>query len=208
MSGNTMRLWTIQTVEAYQRLMQTGVFRADTKHICDDSFADAYNWMVSEMAKRIGSPPDGVKYPVWAWYQWEGKRKKPDLRCGGYAPHGTTLVLLTVDIDESDVVLSDFDDWHFVLNYFYLAFNEEDDNRFHEMYEREGFTLHDLQNSDLVNPCLEECRKRIEQSWQRIFDLRRSGTDWDVPLDKKSIQATFWELKAEQILKAKHFIAK
>lgn len=94
-----------------------------------------------------------------------------------------------------------------MLNYFYLALDEEEDARFHAMYEMQGFTLHDLQNSDLVSPCLEECRKRIEQSWQWIFDLRRSESDWGVPLDRKSVQATFWELKAEQVLKAEHFIA-
>lgn len=104
-----MRLWTIQTEEAYRQLVQTGVLRADIKHISDDSFAAAYSWMVTEMAKRIGSPPEGVWYPVWAWYKMDGKREKPDLRCDGYAPRGTPLVLLTIDIDESDVVLSDFD---------------------------------------------------------------------------------------------------
>lgn len=61
----------MQTVEAYQQLMQTGVLRANAEHICDDSFADAYDWMVSEMAKRIGNPPNDVQYPIWAWYRWE-----------------------------------------------------------------------------------------------------------------------------------------
>ncbi len=79
-------------------------------------FADAYHWMVSDMSKRIGSLPDGVQYPVWTWYQMDGKRQRHDPRYGGYAPHGTPLILLTIDIDERDVVLSDFDDWHFVLN--------------------------------------------------------------------------------------------
>jgi hypothetical protein len=37
-----------------------------------------YDWMVEQMRIRIGNPPPGVRYPVWAWHQWEGKRKKPD----------------------------------------------------------------------------------------------------------------------------------
>ena len=36
-------------------------------------------------------PPNDVIYPVWAWYQWEGVRKRPDMRThvvlnNGYLP--------------------------------------------------------------------------------------------------------------------------
>lgn len=44
-----------------------------------DFCRDQYDWLVKEMKKRIGDPPEGVSYPVWAWYMWEGCRKKPDL---------------------------------------------------------------------------------------------------------------------------------
>ncbi|WP_310603404.1 hypothetical protein [Anaerosporobacter sp.] len=27
-------------------------------------------------------------YDVWAWYQWEGKRKRRDIREGGHAKRG------------------------------------------------------------------------------------------------------------------------
>ena len=33
---------------------------------------------VREMKGKIGKPPEGVSYPVWAWYMWEGTRKKTD----------------------------------------------------------------------------------------------------------------------------------
>ncbi len=39
-----------------------------------------YEWLISQMIKRIGPPPEGVVYPVWAWYKQNGKRKKTDLR--------------------------------------------------------------------------------------------------------------------------------
>ncbi|HPY83634.1 MAG TPA: DUF3841 domain-containing protein [Ruminococcus flavefaciens] len=202
-----MVLWTIQTEEAYQQLIQTGRLYGDIQHI-DEDFIFAYDWLANEMIKRIGNPPTDVKYPVWAWYQCQGKRKKPDLRHSGYSEKGTPLVLLTVDIDEKDVLLSDFDDWHCVLNYFYLALNEKEDDLFHSRYAEEGYKITDLNNFALTSPCLEECRKQIEQSWQLIFDLNRNEPDWDTPLDKKSIQATFWELKKENVLKVQHFLAK
>lgn len=39
--------------------------------------------MANQMKMRIGNAPEGVTFPVWAWYQWEGKRKRPDMRIHG-----------------------------------------------------------------------------------------------------------------------------
>ena len=40
--------------------------------------------MVDQMKIRLGPPPESWYFPIWAWYQWEGeKRRKPDLRAGG-----------------------------------------------------------------------------------------------------------------------------
>lgn len=117
-------------------------------------------------------------------------------------------MLLAIDIDERAVVLSDFYDWHFVLNYLYLALNEEDDACFQELYEKEGYKMRNLGDFHLTSPCLKECRKRIEQSWQRIFDLDRNEINWNTPFDRKSLQATFGEQKAENVQKVQYFTAK
>ena len=202
-----MLLWTIQTEEAYLKLIKNGVLHADRKYIWK-KFLPAYNWLIDEMKKRIGDPPEDVKYPIWVWYQYDGERKRRDLRYGGYAQRGMPMVQLTIDIDEKNIVFSDFDNWHFVLNNMYLALNEEDDNRFEKVYEREGFTLQDIHNLTLVNPCLEKCRKETVDSWQRIFDIGRCEAEWDTPLERKTVQGTFWELKVDQVIKAEHFIAK
>ena len=88
-----MRLWTIQSPEVYQLIEETGVYRCDPYQSgmltpIDESkaglelekqFADSYDWLVRQMEKRIGPRPEGVVYPVWAWYQY-GFKRKPDLR--------------------------------------------------------------------------------------------------------------------------------
>ena len=89
-------LWTIQDEAAFEVFQKTGVLRADPNHlIFDGEFKDAYDWMASQMRQRIGPAPAGVQYPVWAWYQWEGKRKRMDLRQSGYAKRGTPMVQIT-----------------------------------------------------------------------------------------------------------------
>lgn len=75
-----MVLWTIQPIEIYELIQETGVYHCNfTKSMLNDC-REQYDWLAQEMKTRIGNPPEGVSYPVWAWYMWEGERKKPDLR--------------------------------------------------------------------------------------------------------------------------------
>lgn len=113
-----MILWTIQNKLAYESMKETGVLRVDENYILDDLFKEPYLWMASQMKKRIGNPPEGVIFPVWAWYRWEGNRKRLDMRFHGcnWGEKGTPLVLLTIDVPEQSILLSDFDYW-LVLEY-------------------------------------------------------------------------------------------
>lgn len=203
-----MKLWSLQTEKAYQKLEKTGTLRIyDDTHI-EKSFIRAYDWLVGEMCKRVGAPPEGVRYPIWAWYQWEGKRNRRDLRCGGYAERGTPMVQLTIDIDDKHTLLSDFDEWHYVLNFWYLSLNERESNRFEAAYEQEGFQFLDMANSSITNPKIEKYRQQIIASWQRVFDIWKESPWCGADINQKSIQATFWELRMDQVLKVEHFIAK
>jgi hypothetical protein len=130
-----------------------------------------------------------VLYPIWAWYQWEGKRNRRDLRQSGYAARGTPLVQITFEIEERSFLLSDFDDWHNVLSCQYVAETEDDWNRFYK---------------ELPSPEQAD----VEWSWERIFDLQRYCPGWDCPTERKSIQATLWQIEMSQVKKIEHFIAK
>ena len=101
-----MILWTIQHRDAYKKMMGTGTLQADGQHSpCLDNFRELYRWMAEQMIKRIGDPPEGIVYPVWAWYQWEGKRKRPDMRTHGRGcgEKGTPITLLTIDVPEKHI---------------------------------------------------------------------------------------------------------
>ena len=80
------------------------------------------------MIKRIGPPPEGVVYPVWAWYKQNGKRKKPDLRSErwGYGPGDEDYTCIEFEIPEDHVLLSDFDSWHTILNNGLFSDSEEE----------------------------------------------------------------------------------
>ena len=91
---------------------------------------------------------------------------------------GTPVVLLTIDVPDDMVLLSDFDMWHNILNDGYLALYGKD---------------------DIEDPSEEEKLK----SWENVFNIDIVTDYWNTP---KSTQATFWELKKKWVLKAEHFV--
>lgn len=116
---------------------------------------------------------------------------------------------LTIDIDDKDVLLSDFDLFHYPLNYWYLPSDEEDDADFERAYTNAGFTWHDLPNFQIQSNDMLLLRERIVKSWDRIFDLSKEDDGWLYgSLETKSIQATLWQVRLEQVVKAEVFIAK
>ena len=77
-----MILWAIQPIEIWNIIRKTGVYRCDSKksNMLEPEFVSKYEWLIRQMKERIGPPPEGVVYPVWAWYMQKSKHKKPDLR--------------------------------------------------------------------------------------------------------------------------------
>ncbi len=169
--------------------MTRGVYRCDiSMSPLGEYLKDRYTWLSDQMRERIGNPPTDVIYPVWAWYQWEGKRKKPDLRrerwCNGFK--GDRFACFEIDIPDEKVVLSDFDAWSIILLNGLISNTEEEDTMLTKQYEaskdKEGFKQH---------------------NWERVFDISPFKNEWITRGD--SIQATFWELKKEYIVDVNFF---
>ena len=205
-----MRLWTIQSYTAYESMLKTGLLTASEKDLfCKDEFKFAYDWIAMKMKEREIIPSQETNSPVWAWYQWEGNRKRRDMREGGHAKRGEKIVQLTIEVPDEDVLLSDFDLFHYVLNYCYLPVDEQDDVSFEEEYKSLGLTWHDLQDFSIQSHDMVQLREKITSSWNRIFELKKKDDNWLYgENDKKSIQATFWKLRLDQVKKAEIFIAK
>lgn len=162
-------------------MLTTGVLRADKNHLLfDGALIDSYRWMAEQMKKRIGDPPEDVEFPVWAWYRWEGKRKRPDMRTHGCCSEkGLPIVLLTLDVPDEKVLLSDFDYWHAVLNDGDLVFPFDWDAVYPEDVKR--------------------------KSWENIFDIECT---FDNEKERcLSTQATLWEIKQEWVRKVEHFVS-
>ncbi|AWI06755.1 DUF3841 domain-containing protein [Clostridium drakei] len=206
-----MKLWTIQNFNLYEKFKETKSFNADENYVWDDIIFQ-YKWMVEQMKKRIGLPTsEKIKYPIWAWCQWNGvKQKRPDLRYSAHLPKGTNGVLLELEVNDKSVLLSDFDDFNGVLNYGYLTDTEEEYDKFYNELERYGVCHEDLYNLDKSSNLLNHYRAKLYDSWERIFDLERDIVDesWSGRKENQSIQATLWEVKWEQVISCKKFVAR
>lgn len=192
-----MKLWTIQPVTVYQHLIIEGVFRCTpSMSICitEMDFSSAYDWMAEQMRARIGEPPPGVQYPIWAWHTLSWEHKQPDLRRIEFRGYKKPMVCLEIEIPDSHVLLSDEEAWHSILNDGYLGCSKNEAE-----YEAEAAWFDSLPE--------EQQAKVKRKSWERIFDI-------DPPVDNgwdrigMYIQATFWELRLEQVKKVRRFSSK
>ena len=191
-----MRLWTMQPVEVYNILRQDGVFTCDPTKVPEPSFIDRYGWLVKKLNEK-DSKPCNVDCPVWAWYRFNGKEKKPDLRHSCYGSRGEKMVCLELEVPDEKVLLSDFDLWHFPLNNWWLP------DCFYEGY---GDTEDEVQQKWFDSLTKEEQELERERSWDRIFNIEPFENDWI--LRGKYVQAVFWELKIEYVQKVQLFTAR
>jgi hypothetical protein len=152
-----LRLWSIHE-EAYWDLARSmGRFELDSTH--PDAFGadlpEAYQWMRAQVARRIANSSGG--WPMWAW------PVRPDMRSYAHTPPpGQRLVMLELRVPAESVVLSDYTDWHNVLNNGYHATAAEDAD---EAFWQSG----------------EWTRRANDQetkvaSWERIFELEPGDT--------------------------------
>ncbi len=211
-----MILWTIQDIAVWGQLEETGQYTTPAERIEfpegeDSAFHHAnyaYRWLANQMRDRIGPPPEGVEYPVWAWYKQQGQPDgKPDMRQSHYIK-GKPCVRMKLDVPDWEVLLTDFDNWHHALNYWYSSTTEEDSNEFDAWYESLGVAFQDIGNWNLQSPELDLVRAKVEASWERMLGVQPEDERWSFPWEKRSIQATFWVLKREHVLSTEEFISK
>jgi len=191
-----MRLVTIQDKAAYDDLCVKGVLRCNpnlAEWLHKKEFRSSYDWLIEQMKQRIGEPPDGVSYPIWAWYLIDGKPAKVDLRRTEFNNYKGEHYALTIEVPDDIVLLSDEENWHYVLNNWFLGLAINDTE-----YDREQAWLESLPKN--------EQQYEKQKSWKRIFDISPLNTDWH----RRGfyVQATFWELRKEQIVSVRQFFGR
>lgn len=127
-----VRVWTAQHRDALSAARQTGWLSGnhefsfgrytDARGPTDDpEHPSPYDWMRQQMAELM--PSFSGDYPVWGWL------KRPSTRPSIWGQGaGQATVLVSALVPRRRILLSDFDDWHAVLNDWYLSRTEAEDN--------------------------------------------------------------------------------
>lgn len=165
-----VRLWKLASAALYDTLRREGVLYFDPGHLSDRDdwffWEQPYRWMGEQMRQRLLPPAAAGRYPWWAWHRWDRRSPRPDLRArwsNHWWPAGTLCVRLELELPACEVLLSDFEAWHAVLNDHYLAFTEEEWDAWDALPESQ------------------RSRSALEASWERVFTFR----DW--PLEAQHL---------------------
>lgn len=207
-----MRLWIIQDVPFWNRLKSGRRLRANRRLVerGTGGFLEAmpaYDWLAARMETKIGGRPSPRALPLWAWQQYDGAaRARPDLRSSSHLPHKTKGVRIELEIESSEVVLSDFNLWHFVMNGWYIADNERDSDAFDASIAKK-WQCASYWNAEMPP----RHQRRIEASWEKIFDLDRVlDKYWHGPSGRKKrcIQATIWSIDIGMVRRVDEFVSR
>ena len=191
-------LWTNLSAAAWDELQSRGVLQAPWAR-SEIDFRPAYLWMAAQMRQRLGPPPRPGICPLWAWLQIDTpkpRQRRPDLRERGHIPAGSQGFRVEFVVPAEQVLLSDFQLWHHVLNHFHLPRDEAEDLAF----EEEFGDLHlSWQEPEPLDPLQKKARRRIRRSWDHIFELEQHQHP------AQQIQACLWQVEAAQVREVTSF---
>ena len=101
---------------------------------------------------------------------------------------------MEIEIPDNMVLLSDFSNWHNVLNQYPLTNWKRIDKKTDLLEKEAGKSLG-------FDDYPVDIQKEIEKSWEAIFDLDRRDKEVGRTYKRnRSIQATFWMLKPENVI--------
>ncbi|WP_307297502.1 DUF3841 domain-containing protein [Microbacterium natoriense] len=192
LDADVLLLHTIQANAAVDELRKNGVLRPRPEHTASE-WPEAYAWMNRMMGERL---PTSGSTAVWLWAQI----RRDDLirNCG----RARGQVLLTCRIPRERVLLSQFDEWHSVLNSFPAIpiLPDESDAEYDARYTAltDAFLVRREAGGHRNVPVSQwpaDLRRDTELSWECIFDREI--------FDRKAYwQATVHELRADDVVDA------
>lgn len=186
-----MKLYHYMDAAAYRSLNENGYVIGSPEHSTFPDFAEAYAWLADVMADRIGPAPQHAhpRWPVFSWHLHNGL--DPVAYDAVMEYEDKTGLLVGFDVPDDLCVLSDFDDWHYILNGWYLptyGIDEPAADKECEDFDARCKTAgYDLWTPPAKGPDPDVERMR-RKNWKRVVDY---------PTANGSVQATTWELRLD-----------
>lgn len=180
-------LFTMQDKRSLDVLKRKGRFinklEYASEHLGDiyEFFREKYTYFVNKASIMV-SKPDDVKLPIWC-----SVSSKNCMR-----PDENSLVYV-IKVPADKVIYFDGSKWDYVLNNHYVPSSKEDLENYYKYLKDNNFPNPFLIASNDYKHLYPEEVKKIEQSYERIFDF----SEWNI----FSIQANIWEITEDMIIK-------
>ncbi|MCT4594344.1 MAG: DUF3841 domain-containing protein [Anaeromicrobium sp.] len=181
-----IQLWTRQHKEILNDLKKQGLYRVKEEYIKEKFdtispfYLNAYKWY-TQGASKIVPLPKGCHYPIWS-STTENMMLQPT----------EDTVVLHLEVPEEYVVITDQEKWGYVINYWYVPLDREDEKKHNKELKKYGVKDESaliMSSKGNFYPLL---RDKIKKSWDRLFDHNIRLCDLT--------QATLWEIKKEWII--------
>lgn len=194
-----MLIYSFQVQSVWNQLRETGYAFPNSLVINptfddpDQQFADAYAWLHRKMRSQNKDYLCDNRDMFWGWYQWCGKKYRPDLRSTSAKRFfDEPFVLLTLDLPDDRVLLSNYDTWHSVLNKWYLGHDHEMDQMW--LARKKGA----ISEQDFLS--------LATKSWDAVLNLPRSIDMFGIEPHQVSVQATFHDICIGDVRRVEHFV--
>lgn len=176
-----MLVYTQQPFSVWQQVYLTGVYYPMPGHESlmkniDNNWKLAYNWMTNQLASQV-SKPKKATLPIWWWPITKNYFPKCD-------PSNVTIL---AEIPKTELLASNFELWHFVLNRFYLHSNQNETEDEWNQTENQFDSLPAKKQHQLML-----------QSWQHIFDLKECH-------DYHDIQLVSWNIQSKHVFRVLNY---
>lgn len=185
-----MRLWTRQHVSVLEEIKKNRYYFAKKEHIelkndtISDYYLELYHWYIKRAEKFVKRERND-QYPIWASTNYKDRLQVVE-----------DTYLFELEVPEDRVVITDFDKWGYVVNYWYVPEDKEDERKHNEELKKMGIGDESaivMGHKGNFYPLL---RDKILKSWNRIFEIEsHKGA---------MTQATLWEIKKEWIIKVEN----
>lgn len=187
-----MRLWTRQHVSVWEEIKKEHRYFAKKEHIqlkndtISDYYLELYHWYIKR-AEKIVPRENKDQYPIWASTAYENRLHVAE-----------DTYLLELEVPEDQAVITDFDKWGYVVNYWYVPKNKGDEKAHNEELKKLGIGDESaivMGHKGNFYPLL---RDKILKSWDRIFEIESH--------ERVMTQATLWEIKEAWVMKVENHL--
>lgn len=175
----------------------------------DLGFTLAFDWLKNEMKKRNLSVPQQEMFWAWEYSTRQNKRICQEVIKSqiNYCEENGGGVIITLNKPDNEVLLSDYELWHYPLNYWRIPQSEEDEKVWDKLIEQEDYNFYKhkplTKNSEMVTDTWSAALALVKHCSKNhyVFNLSKKQLKV-IGISKKQtqIQATFWSFKKEEIV--------